>query len=188
MIGTTTTEYWFIKTCIYGLYFIAPLSVTYCLATFCLYGWRATRYPVPVLLECWAFAEALFYLVFYLPYRSHLQKEAKHPPQLSEKERRTLFDRCTANIPDHEAYLRKWMLGARSEEIKRENIKDFFLWAFFDRDGPPGDDDAELEDYIADTEKHLGRKIEPGRGSAKCLRLTIDKADMLHRSLLWYFV
>ncbi|KAB5518707.1 hypothetical protein GE09DRAFT_1208261 [Coniochaeta sp. 2T2.1] len=31
-----------------------------------------------------------------------------------------------------------------------------------------------------------GRKLEPGRGKAKCLRLTYDKVEMLHRSLKWY--
>ncbi|KAK2470050.1 hypothetical protein H9L39_18198 [Fusarium oxysporum f. sp. albedinis] len=31
-----------------------------------------------------------------------------------------------------------------------------------------------------------GRKLEPGRGNAKCLRLTLDKVEMLHRSLTWY--
>lgn len=67
-------------------------------------------------------------------------------------------------------------------------MKDFFLWAFFNRDGPPGDDDEELEEYVFAMEKLLGQPIEAGRGNAKCLRLTLDKVNMLHRSLIWYLV
>lgn len=48
--------------------------------------------------------------------------------------------------------------------------------------------DEELEEYIAEMEKLLGRKLEPGRGNAQCLRLTLDKVEMLHRSLIWYLV
>lgn len=85
-------------------------------------------------------------------------------------------------------YLQKWFLGARPEDIKKENVKEFFLWAFFNRSGPPGKDDAELEEMIQATEEHLGRRIESGRGKAMCLRLTMDKVDMMHRSLIWYWV
>jgi hypothetical protein len=37
-------------------------------------------------------------------------------------------------------------------------------------------------------EKLLGRKLEAGMGNAKCLRLTLDKVDMLHQSLMQYLV
>lgn len=67
-------------------------------------------------------------------------------------------------------------------------MKDFFLWAFFNHDGPPGDDNEELEEYVFAMEKLLGEPIEAGRGNAKCLRLTLDKVNMLHRSLVWYLV
>jgi len=79
-------------------------------------------------------------------------------------------------------------MGAPTEEIKRENLKEFFLWAFFNRGGPPGDDDEELEEYIALTEELLGRDVEPGRGNATCLRLTLDRVDTMHRTLVWYLV
>jgi len=79
-------------------------------------------------------------------------------------------------------------LDAPAVEIKRDNLKEFFLWAFFNRGGPPGEDDDELEEYIVATEDLIGRKIEPGRGNAQCLRLTLDKVDMLHRTLAWYSV
>ena len=49
-------------------------------------------------------------------------------------------------------------------------------------------DDGELEEYVDRFETLLGRKLEPGRGSAVPLRLTVDRVNMLHRPLLWYLV
>lgn len=188
MIGTSRAEYWFIRTCIIGLHYIAPLCILYCILLVSLYGLKATTYRFPVLVETVAVAETAFYLLVYVPYRYYLQRDAVHPPAPTRAERKELFKLCNKNITDAESYLQKWFMGADIREIKKENVKEFFLWAFFNRGGPPGDDDEELEEYIAATEKLLGRPIEDGRGKAKPLRLTLDKIDMLHRSLIWYFV
>jgi hypothetical protein len=189
MIGTSPFEYFFIRTCIIGLHHVAHLSISYCLVQILQYALRpALSYHIPLVLEFWAAAETIFYVVVHLCYRQYLQSEAKHPPALSRQGRRELFALCYQSIPDPEAYWRKWFLGAPAESIKRENLKDFFLWAFFNRGGSGGEDDEELEEYITATEKLLGREIEEGRGSAVCLRLTLDPVNMLHRSLLWYSV
>ena len=188
MIGTSRFDYCFIQLCIFGLHYLAPLCLLYCVFVVSVYGLQATTFRFPLLIESVAAAETLFYLFVYTPYRIHLQREAVHPPAPTRAERKELFALCNDNIPDTEAYLQKWFLGAPAEDIKRENVKEFFLWAFFNRGGPPGEDDQELEEYIEATEKHLGRIIEPGRGKAKCLRLALDRVDMLHRSLTWYFV
>jgi hypothetical protein len=188
MIGTSKLEYYFILFCIVGLHYLAPICLLYCVFVISAYGVKAATYRVPLVIETIAIAESLFYLLVFIPYRIHLQREAVHPPAPTREERRELFQLCNANIADPEAYLRKWFLGAELEDIKRENLKEFFLWAFFNRGGPPGDDNEELEEYVAATEKLLGRPIEGGRGNAKCLRLTLDRVDMLHRSLTWYCV
>jgi hypothetical protein len=164
------------------------LCILYGAAVIALYGVKAALSPLPLVIESIAVAEILFYLLVYLPYRYHLQREALHPETLSRIERKDLFMLCNKNIPDAEAYLRKWFMGAPAEEIKRENLKEFLLWAFFNRGGPPGDDDEELEEYISLTEELLGRDVEPGRGNAECLRLTLDRVDMMHRTLVWYLV
>ncbi|MCJ1461156.1 hypothetical protein MMC28_011538 [Mycoblastus sanguinarius] len=71
-------------------------------------------------------------------------------------------------------------------QIKRENVKEFFCWAFFNKERHGAEDEEELEEYVGKMEGLLGRSLEPGRGSAKSLRLTIDRVGMLHRSLTWY--
>ncbi|PBP20046.1 transcription initiation protein spt5 [Diplocarpon rosae] len=188
MIGTSRLEYVFIQICILGLHYFAPLCLLYCTLIVGLYGQKnIVMSPLPLIIELLAGAEALFFVFVYLPSRCYLQREAVHPPAPRRQQRKELFYRCNENIANPEEYLRKWFLGAELKDIKRENLKEFLLWAFFNRGGPPGDDDEELEEYVDATEKLLGRPIETGTGKAKCLRLTLDRVNMLHRSLLWYF-
>ncbi|KAF2810786.1 uncharacterized protein BDZ99DRAFT_414977 [Mytilinidion resinicola] len=184
MIGTSTPEYVFIRASIAGLRAITPLSVLYC--GFCIV--RPPRSIVGKVLVAWAAIETAFYFLVYLPRKHILQKAADHPEPLDPEHRKVLFQRCFSTIPDAELYLSKWFLGSPLEDIKRENIKDFFRWAFLNTADYDPADDEELETYITGVENLLGRKIEPGRGPAKCLRLTIDEVDMMHRSFLWYCI
>jgi pimeloyl-ACP methyl ester carboxylesterase len=105
-----------------------------------------------------------------------------------------LFDRCLGNITSPETYLSGWFLGAEMEEIRRDNVREFLLWAFFDLQAETFDDNddpditRELNQYIAVIEQQLGRPFARGRGSAKCLRLTFDSITTAYRSLAWYCV
>lgn len=184
MIAESFWDYIFIRTCILSLHLVAPLSVIYSLVSLLV------RLPsqLPRVLQLWLALEAAFYLAVYLPRKAYLQKAARHPLPPCRKERKELFERCHSNIPDPVQYLRKWFRGAPVAEIKRENVKDFFLWAFFNTGEREPGYDEELDEYIGEIEKLLGRKLEPGRGNANCLRLTLDKVEMLHRSLAWYLV
>ncbi|RSL89251.1 hypothetical protein CEP52_014962 [Fusarium oligoseptatum] len=110
----------------------------------------------------------------------------KHPVPPCRADRRKLFLQCHNNVPDPAQYLRKWFRGAPASEIKRDNVKDFFRWAFLNTGEHDPVYDEELEEYTQEMERLLGRKLELGRGNAKCLRLTLDKVEMLHRSLTWY--
>ncbi|KAI9709863.1 MAG: hypothetical protein M1812_007571 [Candelaria pacifica] len=183
MIGETTGEYIFIRACIFFLHYIAPLSILY---TFIILTFQPLSYRVPWALEVWVLAETGFFFFVYLPRRYHLQHAATHPPNLSREDRLVLFNLCHDNVPDPESYLSKWFLGAPSSEIRRENVKEFFRWAFLNTGEFDPADDAEIEDYVVRMEGLLGRQFEVGKGNAKPLRLSLDKVDMLHRSLTWY--
>ncbi|KAK1036955.1 transcription elongation factor spt5, partial [Friedmanniomyces endolithicus] len=111
----------------------------------------------------------------YLRHRLSLQAQAQHPPPPSKGDRQALFKRCAETVNDPEHYLRLWFLGAPTANIKRLSVKEFYLWSFFNKGGPPGEDNSELDQYVTATEDMLGREIEPGRGEAECLRLTIDR-------------
>jgi pimeloyl-ACP methyl ester carboxylesterase len=188
MIGTTIWDYLHIKWWIIFLSAVTPLSACYCVVLVSYYAIGTSLIPrLPWPFEIWAIAETLFYIFIHLPYKLHLQRDANHPPAPSRQERRVLFARCNATIDNPEDYLRKWFLGAQLTDIRKENVKEFFLWAFFNRGGDPGDDDEELEEYVTGTEELLGRRFENGKGNAVCLRLTLDEVKILHRSILWYW-
>ncbi|KAJ4157947.1 uncharacterized protein LMH87_008499 [Akanthomyces muscarius] len=182
MIGTSLWDYIFIRTCIFFLHLIAPVSVIYTLVNLLV----GLPFQVPLALQVWLAFEASFYLAIYLPYNEYLQKAARHPEPLCREDRRRLFKRCHETIPDPVQYLRKWFRGAAEAEIKRENVKDFFRWAFLNTGKVETADEEELEEYVGEMETLLGRNLEPGRGTAECLRLTLSKVEMLHRSLTWY--
>jgi hypothetical protein len=184
MAGTSLWDYIFIRTSIFLLHLVAPLSVVYSLVRLLV----RLPFQFPRVLQAWLALEALFYLAVYLPLKEYLQRAAKHPVPPCRADRRKLFLQCHNNIPDPAQYLRKWFRNAPASEIKRDNVKDFFRWAFLNTGEHDPAYDEELEEYTQEIEKLLGRKLELGRGNAKCLRLTLDKVEMLHRSLTWYLV
>lgn len=190
MIGTSTIEYIILRAFILFLHNIAPTSLLYSalfLVSFLLdQNPHAYRLPFPI--EAWLLSEAAFYTVVFLPYERYLQRAAIHPEPLSTEERAKLFGRCNRNVSDPEKYIRQWLLGAKVNDIKRENVKEFIRWAFWNTGNVLQRDEDEVEDYLRALEKLLGRSIQHGKGSAKSLRLTLDKVNCSHRSLFWYLV
>ena len=185
MIGPSVHEYIFIRACIFFLHWVAPLSVLYTLVTFVL---QIHHYRFFWLLEAFIVAETAFYFLIYLPRKNYLQTPATHPSAPPREERRRLFRTCHENVPDPENYLSKWFLDAPLSEIKRDNVKDFLRWAFLNKEDVDPKDDEELDEYVNEFEQLFNIKFEPGRGNARCLTLTVNPVDMLHRSILWYLV
>ncbi|KAI6081349.1 hypothetical protein F4821DRAFT_249445 [Hypoxylon rubiginosum] len=194
MIGTSIPEYIFIRICIFLVQYTTPLCIA-CLALLAAVrgSWTAavSHHPLSIaLLLGYSIVDGLYAAFVYLPHSRRLKEEqAQHPPPLARDERRELFQRCFANVPDTRRYLQMWFLGADEEDIRRDNVCEFLLWAFFDR-RPAGEesveDDAELDEYIDIIEKNMGRRLEPGRGKAEGLRLTLDEVDTQYRSVAWY--
>jgi hypothetical protein len=195
---------------IFTLRLVLPLSIFFCSFSIAEHPQTAfTRF-----LLVWAVLETAFWLLVFIPRKRSLQAEAPHPPPPAAAERKELFWKIWGNIPEPEGYLSRWFLGARSAEIKRENVKEFFRWALLyrgdekaesnirsepvageddgievdDEVGRKADEERELNEYVDGVQTLLGRPIEPGRGPAKSLRLTVDEVKMLHRPVLWYLV
>lgn len=87
--------------------------------------------------------------------------------------------------------------------MRRENIREFFAWGLMNRGTESEDErgrrlqehpvdfkaeEEELNEYADGIQTLLGRRLEPGWGSAKSLRLTMDQIDMSHRPVVWYMV
>ncbi|OTB17332.1 hypothetical protein K445DRAFT_44162, partial [Daldinia sp. EC12] len=193
MIGTSIPEYIFIRICIFIVQYTTPLCII-CLALLAAaHGWSLTMAlsrPLGIVLLLYCIVDVLYAILIYIPYNRRLKEEANHPPQLSREERRALFQRCFANVPDARRYVQKWFLGADESEIRRDNVRDFILWAFFDK--RPGyeseEEEREIDEYIEIIEGLLGRKLEPGRGKAQGLRLTLDEVETRYRTVAWYLI
>ncbi|KAI0882354.1 uncharacterized protein GGS22DRAFT_170749 [Annulohypoxylon maeteangense] len=190
MIGTSIPEYIFIRVCIFLVQYTTPLCIAWLAFLAAMLGWAVLSHPLSMTLLAYCVLDTLYAILIYIPHNRRLKEEAKHPPPLSREERRAIFQRCFANVPDARRYLQMWFLGADESEIRRDNVRDFILWAFFDR--WPGketeEEDAELDEYVDAIEELLGRRLEPGRGKAEGLRLTLDEVETRYRSIVWYLV
>lgn len=161
MIGTSATEYAFIRVCIFILHCVAPLSLLYCGIAIAI-SYQKPRLPTAI--ELWPIAEALFWTCFFIPYRSYLQNAATHPALRSRNERRKLFNLVKAEVSEPERYIRGWFKGARIEDIGFQNVKEWLTWAFFDRDLVDGKDEDEIEEYALEFADMLRKDFRTGRG------------------------
>lgn len=193
MIGTSTAEWIFIRTSILALRF-TPLFYGITVVAQCFrHGCSAWNLTSTRVFSGLIIIEALFYAYFWQPYQERLKLPAAHPDPLSRRERQEMFDKCLANIPSLESYLRGWFLGADLNDIRRDNLREFLLWAFFDKDETEVREHAqaiekEIDGYISEVENRLDKNLGHGRGPAKSLRLTVDVAETAYRGVLWYTV
>lgn len=198
MINNSLPTYLFIRTSIFALRAITPLSILYIIARPFIFPIGGYLRLLP--LDIYAAAETAFFIFAYLPLKALSQRPAVHPPLVPKDERRTLFTRCISTTRDFGPYLRRWFRDAETEEIRGENVKEFFAWAFLN-EGTARDvgvikgqeiideeDEAELDRYVNELESAMGMKLEKGYGSAKPLRLTMDEVRMAHRPFVWYMV
>ncbi|KAI0423542.1 hypothetical protein F5Y09DRAFT_220125 [Xylaria sp. FL1042] len=190
MIGTSIPEYVLIRISIFLLQYTTPICLVYLLTLITLKGAEAALSWSGKAAIGYAIIDALYAFFIYYPYNRRLKQAAEHPPLLPRAERRALFMRCLDNIPDVTGYLRMWFLGADESDIRKDNVREFLSWAFFDRH--PGNETAteleELDEYLAEVEKRISYQLEPGRGKAKSLRLTLDGVEVRYRSVVWYFI
>ncbi|KAL8998554.1 MAG: hypothetical protein Q9169_002394 [Polycauliona sp. 2 TL-2023] len=181
MIGENRAAYIFIRSFVYFLRSITPASIIYCCLRLLFPAITRTSSYLDVL----AVAETLFYLLFFLPSKKSLQKPVQHPAPLTRHRRVELFHKCLSTVPNIQDFLYLGT-GDPKSDIKRENVKEWFCWAFLNKEIWDAEEEDELEEYVCETEALLGKNILPGRGHAKSLRITLDHFTVLHRPLIWY--
>lgn len=189
LLGQSTAEYVLIKSIIYLFGYLGLICLIYFYLAVSIGGIRWISHPVSITIETIGAIEILFYLFWFLPYRYYLHKKrAVFPQPLDRVGRQDLFYRSLAVTSDIELFTKQWMGGASLEDLRRENLKEWMLWALFDREGPPGDDDEELEEYIEAVEEVLGRNVRPGWGPVQSVRLNFERFAISHHSLTYYLV
>ena len=93
-------------------------------------------------------------------------------------------------------FLSGWFFGAAPEDIQRDNLSEWMLWAFFNKDTR----DAYIDGHDNEITQELGRYIdfwqetthivpEPGYNkNVKCIRLNSDPVKVIHRPACVYIV
>ena len=184
MISDSPVAYVWIVFWSLTLHLIGPVCTLCCLSSIFLPIFTA----LPKFIRLWAVAESGFYIWTLLYQRYYLQRPALHPILRPREDRLKLFELCQDSTQDFQRYIEKWFLDNPLATIKRDNIKEFFRWAFFDSAEFQSEHEDEVDDYVSRLESALGAKFEPGRADVKCIRLTVDDVGALHRSLTWYMV
>ncbi|CAI6336897.1 unnamed protein product [Periconia digitata] len=189
LVGQSTAEYVFVKLIIYVFSYLGLICLAYFFLAASIGGETWIAHPFSIAVETIGAIEILFYLFWFLPYRYYLHKQPpKFPAPLNRDGRRELFSKSLGVTPDIELFFRGWMGGASLDDMRRENLKEWMLWSLFDREGPPGVDEEELEEYVRVVEERLGRKIRPGWGPVESLRLNLQRFAVSHRSLVFYLM
>ncbi|KAK3702119.1 hypothetical protein LTR37_015094 [Vermiconidia calcicola] len=190
LVGKSLPEYVIIRLAIWALRLIAPISLLYCVVVLIIRPRGASDHRWPLPLEIWMIAEALFFLVVYVPLRTIVQQPANHPEPPPKAEREKLIRKCFAHMREPDLYLSKWFLDAGSAEIKRENVKEFYAWSLMNKTYEHLEESelAELDNYTGLLEERLRVHFEEGWGTARPLRGTLDSVPIRHRPLVWYII
>ncbi|KAL2202959.1 hypothetical protein CC79DRAFT_1325743 [Sarocladium strictum] len=193
MIGTSIGEWVFIRLSIAFFRYTPVLyiiSFAICLLFANNTAWGSIGAFVSTVL---LLVEGTFFVLIWQPYQTRLGEAAIHPPPLSRQERKEIFHQCFDNVELPEAYVKGWFLGAELEYIHRGDLREFLLWAFFDRDNTHSTthdefDEEDLEEFIQRIEGLVDYRFKPGHGPCKSLRLTLEGIETTYRSFLWYII
>ncbi|KAI1859679.1 uncharacterized protein JN550_011874 [Neoarthrinium moseri] len=190
MIGDSFYEYIFIRACIFLLQYTTPLCILGLTVLLIAGGPPVLAWPISGGLIAYSVVDILYALFVWIPYNRRLRDEARHPPPLSSEQRWSLFVKTLDHVPNFDRYLRLWFLGADQNDIQRDNVRDFILWAFFDRtpDSAAFEDLREVDRYVDAIEEKRGMKLEPGRGNTPSFRLTFDPVETRYRSFIWFIL
>ena len=181
MLQNTWPQYILIRAVIIFFQWLGPCFLGYTTWTIAS-AWP--EWPNITWFRAWSTAESAFF-IFFLWYRKHLQRETVHPPLRSQKQRKALFAKVRREVYDPDKFFSGWFRGAKPEDIGREEMRQFLNWSFWDGRATSADD-KEIEYYLNKVEAMMRKPFQPGWGTAKSLRLTLDPIDMECRTLTWY--
>jgi pimeloyl-ACP methyl ester carboxylesterase len=149
-------------------------------------GVPAIAFPFSIAVEVYGAIEILWYLLWFLPYKSYLQRPGTRMAEMTRAERKALIEKSLDLVPDVRLFLRKWFNNAHLDEIYRDDVKDWLVWVLWGTDTHDGCDAEELNEYVDAAESRANLKLHKGRAGAKPIRLNLDPVHMIHRSLLFY--
>ena len=176
----------FIRTSIFLLRAVAPLSIGYCSVR--LIAWQHVPSNAAIyVLDAYAGAEALFYLLVYIPRRHWLNRPAlPRCPLPSREARREVFLKTWQCTPDPHAYVSLWFKTVPVEALCEEDIKDWLSWSLWNKTQRSLVDEHELHQYFTQTEEVLKHTFPKGDSGNSSSAVTFEPLHMQHRPLTWY--
>ncbi|KZT09341.1 uncharacterized protein LAESUDRAFT_742136 [Laetiporus sulphureus 93-53] len=173
------------RAAVLALRLITPLSVAYIVFYYFLCAFSSSW------LAWYTLAETLFFFGVYVPRSFLLQKEAQFPLPPSRQERQMLFTRSLPYFCTTDTATGWFYANDPVAKIKKGNLKELLLWAFFNSDlnGLQEEWKQELDEYVAQVEKVIGHELPDGRNDdMKCKAFTRQTVRMTHRPLLLYLM
>lgn len=149
-------------------------------------GVPAITHPFSIAVEAYGALEILWYLLWFLPFKAYLQRPGMRVTPTTRAQRKQLIEQLLDQVPDIKLFMRKWFNQAHLDEIYRDDVRDWLIWALWGQDNSEGIDEDELDEYISLAESKAEYTLDKGKGGAKPIRLNLDPVRMIHRSLLWY--
>jgi hypothetical protein len=126
LLGKSTFDHVLVKVVVYLFSYLGLLCLSYFFLVLAIGGINAAAHPFSITIEVLGAIEILFYLFWFLPYRSYLRKQkALFPPPLNRQQREALWEKSLSVTPDIELYIKKWMCGGSLEDLRRENLKEW---------------------------------------------------------------
>lgn len=117
LVGTSQREDLLIRAAWYIFTYIGLGCLIYFQIIFVVAGVRGITHAFSIFIEVIGAIEILWYLIWFLPYRSYLQRPGIRPTPLTRTQRRQLFRKALDLIPDGEQFVggcrtRTWRISA----------------------------------------------------------------------------
>ncbi|KAL1923426.1 uncharacterized protein VTP21DRAFT_8406 [Calcarisporiella thermophila] len=173
---------------IYGITALCWANVTLAIRDFIIRNGTMCSLPRwRVIALFWSAAECAFSVYYY-----RTSKRLQHrvlPPSLSPQEMNRIFFECCSHATEITATLSLWFNGAHVNDLRKENIREYLGWAFYDKylDELTVQEVQTTEGMIRILEQKIGSKLENGYNSnVNCMRMTLDPFTSLSRPLVVY--
>ncbi|CAO3614637.1 unnamed protein product [Cunninghamella blakesleeana] len=157
------------------------------------YLWKLMSYVIGF----WVLIVESGFYIYHKIELSRLQQFKKAIKPLDLDQRTKLYWDCVQSVTDVQIWTKGWfyysdtMSHPQFSEIYRDNMAEWFCWAFWDDDlskvrGCP-EKSNEIEWMIDNYEESFQLKLKQGyNDNVKCVRLTLDPVQAVHRPLLVY--
>lgn len=208
MIGESTTALVLIRAAIVSLRAIAPLSFVYwTLVVLSPVLSSVVSLPFPILFS-WSTLNVLVWTIrlitgneiwFYFWSQAKVRQyqiRSEQDTGFTPEERARLFRQVMGGIDDPRKFVSGWFKGADVDQVYRENIAEWLLWAFFNKhsreeylNDAENPTTIEVHKYVDQFAQETGISARPGYNPAiTCIRLNSDPVNTIHRPALVYLV